>query len=1109
MATTTATPSFTSLSVSGTTAETGNITWSKPSVPSGATITSCVLTGTVNISTTKGTVTATINGTNYTSTSSFSVDLGTSNNTTSLTVSAKGANKNSTGTVSMSNLLYTVTYTQNYIVTFKNWDGSTINSYNSPIDSLFTIPPEPSRSGYRFVGWNSGDNIFTTAELQVMTPEDFGGDVTFTAQYISTENMRIINSSCNNGGTITPNGTFYVDSGASQEFTINANYGYKLQTLTVNDVEVIPTKNEVVSTPPENSISLLHCESLSDSLENTIVTNYGATVDNSIYKFGRGSLYFNADNENYLKIYLGSAKASTIEMWIYMLDSDSNLYPTIFSSEAAKWNGGTYIHASNGTTSEYPEYRANPSTSTSYVTQTGSTIITKNEWHHIALCVDGNYHYFFLDGVLQATLTQSSPNDYGAWYIGGLKKTSMEAGCYFNGYIDEILISSSCKWTSNFTVPTEPYKDATDVSYVYKYTCENITSNTNVVATFKEAATHIVTFLDWNGTILKTQMVADGESATPPPDPTRALFTFTGWDIGYTNVTSDITVTAQYTVVVVHNTVRKIRIGSTVIDNLFIGSTQINKMYLGDKLLYDNTSILDDTGAYVIDDFSGDNVDLSKWKYELGNVRNNELQVYTSTNTEVSDGILQLKGLKDSDGNWTSSSIISHGNFSFMYGKIEARIKMCNKAGAFGAFWTLGDTFEFGYKETGSPDTLGEWWPNCGEFDITEFYNNQYTVGAICSDADNLGRVYTTDYTFDDWHVYAMEWTEDGNLKFLIDDNVISETGATNNQAFHMPHYILLNQAIGGSGGTPDSSTTEIIQYIDYVKYYPLSADNLKVNTEDFELYLTACNDSDYIVRANFKDNSINKALAWSSSDESIVKIYSGLVSVQSSTASGNVIITATSKAGVSKTIQLTLSSGSITNIVLNNIDNISAIIGESFNITYTTNVAAVKHEISYDGETYTQISPTTNGTTYTYTHSAITDSANNPINIYIKVTDSNGNTSTRSFLITVVDDPLSFVQYKRLNNGVITNTTDETFYSTVVKYPVSARKSYTVNLNLANYVVVCYYDSSGNYLGYSEGNTDDWSIKALSYTFTTLANTAGILICATSDGTQITATIS
>lgn len=34
-----------------------------------------------------------------------------------------------------------------------------------------------------------------------------------------------------------------------------------------------------------------------------------------------------------------------------------------------------------------------------------------------------------------------------------------------------------------------------------------------------------------------------------------------------------------------------------------------------------------------------------------------------------------------------------------MYGKIVARVRACNWNGSFGAFWTLGDSFEFGYKE--------------------------------------------------------------------------------------------------------------------------------------------------------------------------------------------------------------------------------------------------------------------------------------------------------------------------------------------------------------------------------------------------------------------------
>lgn len=112
-----------------------------------------------------------------------------------------------------------------------------------------------------------------------------------------------------------------------------------------------------------------------------------------------------------------------------------------------------------------------------------------------------------------------------------------------------------------------------------------------------------------------------------------------------------------------------------------------------------SSSLLDSSGAYVIDDFSGSSVDSNKWSYELGYVRNNETQRYTNTNAEINDGILALRGKKASDGSWTSASIISKGHFAFMYGKIVARVRACNWNGSFGAFWTLGDSFEFGYKE--------------------------------------------------------------------------------------------------------------------------------------------------------------------------------------------------------------------------------------------------------------------------------------------------------------------------------------------------------------------------------------------------------------------------
>ena len=60
------------------------------------------------------------------------------------------------------------------------------------------------------------------------------------------------------------------------------------------------------------------------------------------------------------------------------------------------------------------------------------------------------------------------------------------------------------------------------------------------------ASQYTVTFVDWDGNVLKTEQVEQGTSATAPSNPTREGYNFTGWDVDFSNVTSDLTVTAQY-----------------------------------------------------------------------------------------------------------------------------------------------------------------------------------------------------------------------------------------------------------------------------------------------------------------------------------------------------------------------------------------------------------------------------------------------------------------------------------------------------------------------------------------------------------------------------------
>ena len=91
MAALTSNGSFSSLSISGSGTKRGNITFTPPTLPDGATIISTSLTAYLDISMRLGSAKVTINGDTYSSSSSLSIDLGTSL-ISSLSVSAKGSN---------------------------------------------------------------------------------------------------------------------------------------------------------------------------------------------------------------------------------------------------------------------------------------------------------------------------------------------------------------------------------------------------------------------------------------------------------------------------------------------------------------------------------------------------------------------------------------------------------------------------------------------------------------------------------------------------------------------------------------------------------------------------------------------------------------------------------------------------------------------------------------------------------------------------------------------------------------------------------------------------------------------------------------------------------
>jgi uncharacterized repeat protein (TIGR02543 family) len=112
----------------------------------------------------------------------------------------------------------------------------------------------------------------------------------------------------------------------------------------------------------------------------------------------------------------------------------------------------------------------------------------------------------------------------------------------YNG--NNIGAPQTVNYGANATAPANP----TRTGYTFtgwNGSLTNVTGNLELTAQYR-INTYTVTFVNYNSNVLKTQTVNYGASATAPANPTRANYTFTGWSRGYTNVTSDITVTAVF-----------------------------------------------------------------------------------------------------------------------------------------------------------------------------------------------------------------------------------------------------------------------------------------------------------------------------------------------------------------------------------------------------------------------------------------------------------------------------------------------------------------------------------------------------------------------------------
>jgi beta-glucanase (GH16 family) len=224
------------------------------------------------------------------------------------------------------------------------------------------------------------------------------------------------------------------------------------------------------------------------------------------------------------------------------------------------------------------------------------------------------------------------------------------------------------------------------------------------------------------------------------------------------------------------------------------------------------------------DEFTNATIDSTKWVFETGGGGwgNHELENYTnrSDNATISNGNLLIIGKKESyqGSSYTSSRMNTKGKQSFLYGKIEARIKMPIGQGTWPAFWMLGENI----------GDVGVGWPKCGEIDIMEHIDsdslNHGTIHWYNNGAVSYGGPIAADLV-NQYHIYDVEW-DSTVINWYIDGtkywSANIANSVNNTDAFHKPFFILLNFAIGGDWpGNPDVSTIfPDTMYVDYIRVY-------------------------------------------------------------------------------------------------------------------------------------------------------------------------------------------------------------------------------------------------------------------------------------------------
>ena len=165
-------------------------------------------------------------------------------------------------------------------------------------------------------------------------------------------------------------------------------------------------------------------------------------------KFGTGSVLFQANGDLLSLVNATDLQFDTgpftIEAEVFL--NDHNRRQQIFNKGIIpNTTFGLYIDANNKITGQHGT-----------TVFTGTNSISTGTWHHVAMCRDpSNNIRLFLDGNLEATFTSVANVTNGdPLTIGGEES---DGTLYLGGYLDEIRVSTTYRYTAGFTQPTAAF----------------------------------------------------------------------------------------------------------------------------------------------------------------------------------------------------------------------------------------------------------------------------------------------------------------------------------------------------------------------------------------------------------------------------------------------------------------------------------------------------------------------------------------------------------------------------------------------------------------------------------------------------------------------------